>query len=377
MTKLQNQINGEEVVKLCKKNEDTLSIIISSRSIADINQKLKVKLKNSIKTAKELIEAQGKESAKFIDQLSAVNIEQEIKNLPQTHSLIILVTAKSLNVFNTPRIIISTPIVSFGKKCLVRYFIRDLNLDKNYYLLDLSQKHTDLYEVDRFTIKNIDKKLGLPTGFQNMFLMERDSPRQQRSLGKGSSVFYGHSGGKDEHADVLNSYFHEIDSILLNKMPDKNKPIMLAGTEDIINKFLNITKYPNIWKAHIERSIDKIPESEILRLANKSLALQIELELNELVKTINDKVNTGKVLSDFAAIFDSAINGRVEYLIYKKGLSIWGQFSNGEITLKKQRGVNDIDLVNLLISTVLENSGKVYVDFGNVLQGDVLARLRY
>lgn len=377
MTKLQNQINGEEVVKLCKKDEDTLSIVISSRTIADINQKLNVKLKNSIKFAKEQIEAQGKESIEFLNQLAKVDISEELKKIPQSHTLIILVTSKSINVFNSIRIIKSTPIINFGKKSLVRYFIRDLNIDREYYLLDLSQKDTDLYLMGRYKIENINNKLGLPSGFQDLFSVEKNSPRQQRSLGKGSSVFYGHSGGKDEHSDILNSYFHEIDNLLNDKLVDKTKPMMLAGTEDIINKFLSLSKYPNILKTHITRSIDKIFESKILEIANKALDIQVEVELEEIVKNINNKSNTGKVVSDFVTIFEAAINGRVETLVYKRGLSIWGQTSKGDMTLKKQRGINDIDLVNLLISTVLENSGKVYVDYGKVLKGDVLAELRY
>lgn len=371
------EVTKERILEIINTDKPSLSIVISSRTISDVRKQLELKLREAVKLLSPLFDGKQLDESGYLNALKKLDLDKEIKKMAGTKTLTLFVSKSKVTVFRASRYIKATPIVSVGQKSLIRYLIRDLNLNHKYYLLDLSQKSTNLYEMDRFNMECIDKKLGLPEGLQEVYDVQRNSARQQHRVGVGGAVFHGHAGGKNEQDLVTMNYLYEIDRIINERIPNKQIPIMLAGTENIIAKYRKISKYPIIWDSVIEGSIDKISESKILEMASIALSKQVGSDIGKLIQKLEDKLNLGKAATDFEGIYAAAVEGRIEKLIIKKGLSVWGKVSNGNLDISMSRQPVDDDLVNLLMCIVMQNGGEVFVDFENQLKTDLIAEFRY
>lgn len=366
MKVLANQITAKELEKLCKKSskEKVVSLILSSTTVSDLNKKLQVKFKNSLRDIQELIENEGVDSSLYISQLKNINIEKEISKLPRTKTLVIYATKKNFQVFNLVKTIKDTPLISFDYTRVIKYFISEVNLSSDYVILDLSLNDINIYRSNKYMIEEF-KGVKLPTSIKHFYETER------------AGIFNMNESRKDEQDAMTKSFLLAIDKKLLESLNKENIPVMLAGADNIISLYKSISKYPNIWDCAIEGNVDNLSIAQLHTKSLTTLKKQSDLNIESTINKINEQRNLGKGSNEFSNIFEAAIAGKVGKLVLKIGYKVWGSHQDNKLNVSLRKTSSDEDLVNQLMCIVLSTGGEVYWSPSKLITDNVIAEYRY
>jgi hypothetical protein len=366
MKVLANQITAKELGNLCSKSskEKIVSLILSSTTIADLNKKLNVKFKNSIKRIEELIKQDGEDAAPYLSLLKGIDLNTELLKLPRTKSLVIYISKKQVQIFNLIRTIKDTPLITFSKSRIIKHLIGEIDSSQEFLILDLSLNDVNLYKANKYQIEE-HKAFKLPGSIKDVYEIERQG------------VFNMKENKKDEQDAMTKSFLLMLDNELVNKLNEEKIPMMLAGSENITALYKSLSKYKYIWESTINGNIDRSGMAQIHSKALVVLKKQVNLNIETNIKKITEQYNLGKGSNSFENIFEAAIAGRVGRMVFKSGFSVWGKYENDKLQISMKKNLYDEDLMNLLICIVLGTGAQVYSSPSRLMDNDVIAEYRY
>jgi hypothetical protein len=282
--------------------------------------------------------------------------------------------------------------VSFEEVAIVgrRFHVRPLLplvSGRRYLILALSRNQLQLFQGDRYGLKEIDLPEETPTSMAQA--LKYDDPERQLQFhtktgvasGKRGAMFHGQGVGVDDRNSNLERYFQAVDNSLFPLLEDEKLPIVLAGTEELHAVYRSITRSHIILSSGIAGNVGEFSE-EILRQKAWQIVSEYfaEQEL-EAVHKFQDNLGSGRVIDDLDSVLTAAFEGRVETLFVAKNKQIWGQFDpeKRQVTVKKQDDQEVDNLLDEVVFLTLDTKGTVYVK--NIedmpINTVVCAQLRY
>ena len=136
--------------------------------------------------------------------------------------------------------------------------------DGRFYLLVLGLKRVRLFEGDRKGLSEIALD-GVPDNMRDALLNEDGEnfvnvhSRPGSPGGRGPAVYHGHGGAngdlKEVKRDVL-EFFHRLDEGLRRSMPDRSRPLLLAGEESWMPLFREANSHPRILDVSLPVRLD-------------------------------------------------------------------------------------------------------------------------
>jgi hypothetical protein len=239
-----------------------------------------------------------------------------------------------------------------------------LNKNNRFFVLALSQNEVRFFEGTDTSITPVVIDDLMPNGISEVLKEENVSGNLQgRSSGKGTTIYHGHGGGKDDKNENLKKYFRAIDEGLMEMLHDENAPLVLYSVDSQIPIYKEVSNYPHI----IEASISGNSESEDSTLIHEKAWSVIANHFSEQkqldVDIFNNSLAKDKASCSIHDIVPAAMNGKVDTIFMdKKSGILWGNYNEKSNTteLHSTRQSDSTCLFNQVVVATCLNGGTIY-----------------
>lgn len=302
--------------------------------------------------------------------------------------------ADGLAVFLSGQTVLRYPLpVAFQELVMVgrRFHVRPLLpllIGGRYLILAVSRNHLQLFQGDRYQVKEIDLPADTPKSMADALQYEQEQRLQYHTKiasagGQRAAVFHGHGAGVDDQNEHLERYFQIIDRTLFPLLENKECPVVLAGTEELQAVYRRITRSHTILSQGIAGNISDLA-AEVLHLKSWEIALDyFSAEERMAVQRFRDNLDGGRVIDDLQSVLTAAFDGRVEDLFVAEHEQVWGIFDSDrrQVVVKKQEDEDKrvVELLDEAVYWTFCKKGTVYVRKRHDMPGNsiICARLRY
>jgi len=239
-----------------------------------------------------------------------------------------------------------------------------LNKNNRFFVLALSQNEVRFFEGTDTSITPVIIGDLVPDGINEVLNEENVSSNLQgRSSGKGTTVYHGHGGGKDDKNENLKKYFRAIDEGLMKMLHDENAPLVLYSVDSQIPIYKEVSNYPYIFEA----SISGNPESEDPVLIHEKvwsvIANHFSKQTQSDIDIFNYSMAKDKASCSIHDIVPAAINGKVDTIFMdKKAGILWGNYhaKSNTMELHSTRQPDSTCLFNQVVVATFLNGGTIY-----------------
>jgi len=350
-----------------EKNDICVSIIVPTHRLSPERRTDPAQLEKAIQQAKSILQDK-------YDQAAIGSLIQSIDELYQ--QIDFMRNSAGIGIF-----------VSHNVKWLIHFFfpvkervtigksfdIRDV-LYESYYafpyiVLMLDQKEARLFnarlnEVTEITDSHFPKK--------------NDDEYEYTRPSRGSS-YAGYSNLKEFEKDKsiseeirLKNFLHKTDE-LLKSFLDREIPLIITGENKDLAYFSEVSKHVQNIAGTIPGNYMTFNEHELGTLTWKAMKPYHDNRKLNLVRDFNEKIGEGLGLTGIENIWKAVQEGRGYKLLVEKDFSVMGYTGNNddyEIHLHPPKQPHRLvpDVVNRLISAVLEKNGEVIIMENDVLQ---------
>lgn len=191
----------------------------------------------------------------------------------------------------------------------------------DYYVLALATKHPAIYSGDMYGIAKVDEQL--PESIEKALNIDELYSNSQTSRNRGSQS--GHPGAKahgqgdsrQAGQEERLKYFRLIDeTVLSSRKINSDHPILLAGTEDEISEFRDVSRNKRIMSGSLRGNYTNGDTNE---LHNRSWPL-VEKEIcqtqnSRLIEKIQNLLGTGLASTQEDEILIAAGEGKIDTLL--------------------------------------------------------------
>lgn len=342
-----------------------------------------IRLKNLMATAKHELEAGGMRTS---DAAELLGPAEAMVDDPQfwAHSaegLAIFVTSDGAQRFRLAGPVEEAVVVAD------RYWIAPLipfvATGGTFYVLALSDNQVRLLQGQRYEVTELD--LGVIPASRDDALRFDDRESQLHShganrVGSGavSATFHGHGVANDFDDVDRTRFLQAVDRGLAGIVGDTTSPLVVAGVEELVARFREISSHANIVEPLIGNP-EHLSSAELHERTLPLVAPHLDADrLRALESYGSPSTPTADSLSDALV---AATSGRVGRLIILAGRRVWGSYDADTRTIREHadRQPGDRDLVDLAARETIAHGGVVFAADEAEMPGDapVAAMLRY
>jgi hypothetical protein len=342
-----------------------------------------IRLKNLIAQAKSECERLGVRSGDVADLLVSVEaLVDDAELWAHTEAgLGIFVSAQGLRRFRLEGSVEDAMWV--GDRLWIAPLLPFVAADAAFFVLALSANAIRLLRCGQHVVAELD--LGeIPASLAEAVRFDdRESQLQSHgadSVGSGvvSATFHGHGVASDFDEVDQARFLRAVDRGLSEIAGDGSEPLVLAGVDEIVSKFRNLSSHRNIAESFIAGnpeglSPEELHEEAVPLVASYLIADQIR------AREVYDSASMPTTES-VADVVDASMGGRVAHAFVRAGCRLWGSLGpNGQVIEHADRHAGDVDLVDLIARATLEHGGSVFaVDVSEMpSDGPLAAMLRY
>lgn len=255
--------------------------------------------------------------------------------------------------------------VSISDRFRVRPILPLLERNQSIFLLTLSENRVALYSVDEHSIGRIDVP-NLPetmTGALNYTGADRGAQLHsagQDVVGKQGAVFHGQGGKPDTRKDDQAAFCSQIDKAVTAWLGASTTPLLLACVESLGTLYRSKSRYRHVLRETLAGNHDHESEHELQRGAWPIAERLLTSESHSVFARYGDRLGVGLSVDDLSAVVASAIEGRVESLLYDPKAELFGKCSDTEGIAKVTGKENDDDLIDLAAVETLRHGGSIH-----------------
>jgi hypothetical protein len=239
-----------------------------------------------------------------------------------------------------------------------------LNKNNRFFVLALSQNEVRFFEGMDTSITPIIIDDLVPAGIKDVLEEENVSGNLQgRSSGKGTTIYHGHGGGKDDKNENLKKYFRTIDEGLMKMLHDENVPLILYSVDSQIPIYKEVSNYPYIFETSISGNSENEDPTLIHEKAWSVIANHFSKQKQSDIDIFNHSLAKNKASCSIHDIVPAAINGKVDTIFMdKKSGILWGNYNRKSNTteLHSTRKPNSTCLFNQVVVATFLNGGTIY-----------------
>lgn len=258
--------------------------------------------------------------------------------------------------------------VAVGDRFLLKPLLPLLVGDGRFWVLTLSQNRVRLLEGGMDRIREIDLH-SIPQRLQDAVGYDFE----ERSLqfhtgapnigpGKSAAMFHGQGVGNDDQKAEVEKFLRAVDRALLELLPDKEAPLVVAAAEPALSIFREITKYPHLADESIEGSPDQKSPEELHRAAWTVVEPGFLKERREAREHFHELSGTGKASVGVEEVVPAVFDGRVDTLFVATDRELWGRYDpeSRQLVIEKEPGADRYDLLDVAAAEALQRSARVY-----------------
>lgn len=374
-----NKITSETIQELLALESETPAVtmyIPTHRTVSSptINED-QIRFKNLCRDAINKLEEQNADKAfvkQFVNECN--KLLQSIKfweNL--SDSLLICANPNGFKYYHLP--IHSDPFVTVDTHFHITPVIGLLHELHSYYVLQVTQQNPQLFVGDMYELR--PATLELPKDIKSALKIDELHQKSLQFSSVKSSVgaMYHGNGGKNDHDDDERMRFWKLVDGMICYDIDTDKPLILTGTDSEIAEYRSVSKHPNILKATIEHSKNKLPhvhEKAVQILRDEVIAERHQTEIERFVRSAAQQKED---------LEEAAGSGRIDTLLIGMTLKTKDTVQNNKEPVTKLvfPEQNEAQTIDRLARKVLEKSGSIVNLFQNQMpeQKLMLAIHRY
>ncbi|MBI5434831.1 MAG: hypothetical protein HZA52_18505 [Planctomycetes bacterium] len=253
-------------------------------------------------------------------------------------------------------------LVIVGDSFHVRPLLAQLQTNRHYFLLNLNQKHAQLY---RGTRRGLVPVALHGVAFEVAFVSkerERTSTQHSGGAGFGIGIHHGQQGGDVGQREELQQYFREIDRAMQRELAFEKAPMVLAAPRELHTTYRMLSRYAHIAEEALHGNFDSATPSELHEKAWPIVQRELAVREGHLLDDFDSLAAHGRASADLAESARCAMQGRVRELFLADGEHVWGRLDrdNGSIQLAIEGGlVKGDDLLDDIAEAVLARGGEV------------------
>ncbi len=231
--------------------------------------------------------------------------------------------------------------------------------ERRCFVLAVSDNAARLFEVSRSGA--VERRVsGMPKGLDEVaqYTQIEVSLQFHATARGGANVFHGHEPGVRTIDNLRERYLREIDRTLLDFRGISDLPVVLAGVEEIVAGYRNISHLPHLVSRSVPGSHDRTSPTEIARLTHELVGHD---DLDPARTRDRSALAAGgrRSLTEPRAVFHAAEEGRVE-----------------AVFLPLDRAGNGL-VFDEVAAAVHRNGGRVWIDDRPAYEAGVGALLRF
>ncbi len=333
-----------------------------------------IRLKNLIAEAEKELQKQGYRDGALTESMATLRDESSHDNfwLDQMNGVAFFLSPGKALMCRLPEQPEEQAVVR--DEFYIKPLIPMITQDRLYYVLGLGQKNISLKKCTRYSVTPIELK-NIPTSIEDVLKYDDPEKSMQFHTGAGGSgkrpaMFHGQGTGSDalRHKKDIKRFFQLLDNELNEKgyykrIREQNAPLILAGIEELIPLFAEVTHYPLLTKKHIDKNPEDMDDKELLSESWDIIADSIETEKQQALDTFHELLNAQKASIDIEEIIKSAAAKRIDTLLVDPSAHIWGTYKEDKhaVTVHSDKTDSDIDLVHFSMRNTLQNDGSIRI----------------
>jgi hypothetical protein len=137
-------------------------------------------------------------------------------------------------------------LVIVGDSFHVRPLLAQLQTNRHYFLLNLNQKHAQLYRGTRRGLVPVELH-GVAFEVASVAkVRERASTQHSGGAGFGVGIHHGQQGGDVGQREELQQYFREVDRAMQRELAFEKAPLVLAAPRELHTSYRMLSRYAHI-----------------------------------------------------------------------------------------------------------------------------------
>lgn len=348
----------KEMIK--EKGNTCVSIIMPTHRLGQDRQGDHKEVQKAVLAAKQLIPGEQKKILNGIDEL----VEQiDFNRNKDAVGIFVSLHFQKLVKFPFP----CTKKVSVRESFLLSDLLYLENYSIPYYVLDISKKEIHLFQgimdhLEEMISNNFPRKI--------IDDYEYARPSQSSSIAGYSHVKSFEKDKTELQYLRLEKIFREADKGLRNYLITKEIPLVLCGPERDISLYKSVTKFSDNIAASMSDSYRAAAVHNLEDLAWLQVKSFIDNQKSKLIEEFEEKIGAGVAVYGMEEVWDAAQEGKGFKLLVEKDYSRMAFVTqSGKLTKHHpvEKHVMVPDVINEIITTVLEKNGKVIVVAKNAL----------
>lgn len=257
----------------------------------------------------------------------------------------------------------------------IKPLIRNFQSADRYHLLGLSRNEFQLFEGNRYGFERVDLGEDTPTTLEEIVGKEFTEPHltpgtyggtggTPQSQGRGTPMYHGHGGKKDEVQIDTERFFKHVDKFILDEYSQKERiPLVLVALDEHQGEFKKISRNNYLLDEGINLNFEVLNKQQL----KETFWERLEPLYIEKTKELVDRFETSRAQdlgsSDIVQVGRAAIENRIDTLLIEADREIGGKLNKetGEITEGNIEKPNFDDLLDDIGEMVLKNKGEVIV----------------
>lgn len=316
-----NKVNREAIKALLETEDNaTISIYMPTHRFptSEHISEDRIRLKNLVREAKEKLQKHGVDEG-LIEQIATTIEDGYYENesfwQQMTEGLALFASPATVRYFNLP--IECEEHVSAGDRYDITPLLAAMSCDQSYYLLALATHKPVLCAGDMYGIEKVD--IELPESVETALNIDEmyANSKTDRASGYVGAKAHGQGDSKQAGQEEQLKFFRKIDEkIRSSEQVDSSLPFLLAGTEDELSDYREVSKMKHVLEGSLNGNYTEIPAHEVHAKAWPLISEELcETATKDMLEKITEMLGTGKASAGADDIVAAAQEGRVDTLL--------------------------------------------------------------
>lgn len=352
-------------------NEPCVSLYMPCYQGVPEREKNRIRLKNLLKEARSQLVDSARLDDETVEALLAPAValqEQGFSDAFTEDGLAIFLGPDFSWTFSLP--LSFEPQVIVSRRFHIKPILPLFTNNTSFNLLTLSREEARLYRGTRFGLEEVDLT-GFPVRLEEITELEdeeRDtqfhtSTQPSGPDGERQAIYHGTEEDRLEQSR-LRRYFRLADERLKTHLGGTQRPLILAGVDELFPIYREANRYPHLVDAGIAGNPESLSAEELHQRAWAILQPFVEGDKTQALNAYRQLTDTDRVSVELGEILAAARHGRVSILMAARGQHRWGSLNteDGVVTSNGETGgYNAVDLLDIAVAETLMNGGKAYL----------------
>lgn len=343
-------------------DEHCVSIYIDTNVVGDYEAN-RIKWKNAITDAKQLLVSAGVEKTSFLNP--AFDLIDNDEYWANRSSGLAGFYSKNMQLTID---LLSNPIPKtiVADRFHISPLLKDANQDERFYVLCLSKNQVRLFEASSSSIIPIIIRDKIPTNFEEALNLDIYKVALQSRTSGDSSNFHNSNAYTDKENIRLEQFLRAVDNGVNEIIEYEGEELVIACVEEYYPVYKDITKYPKLSNHMLTGNFDNVYAAEIWNQLHPIFKDFKEIKLNSFTNEFNLNKHQNKTAEGFIDILKYGKNHQIKSILVNPNVLI----SDDNLNIKHE----EID--DLLLDLYTENVDIIFSKELNTKE-PIQAILRY